>query len=201
MTGEEKLPIMGAPPLTHQEKMAAALAKNKALEHAYAAGFDPANPKKGLFGCNGCAACLPAAYFTPCACEMWRGGLVYRVLGAGLFKALLRRMPCYGRPFQAAKSEEEVTRARTVYIGSTINLETVHVWLVFMFFLAWPLQNLIVLGKDHVWDMTSLPTWVVLQVVLNVAPILVQRYNRARLYVSLGFASAPPDDMGCCCCC
>ncbi len=133
-------------------------------------------------------------YFTPRAFEKWREGLIYKCLGVKIFKLFIPETGTFAarrsnwRPIANAKTKEEGLRA---YEPKTRNYESQH----YSRMVYWPAVIGTCLYVSHCIPSPDpfhslFKTLGVLATIaatlIDVYPIMLQRYNRARIYNALG---------------
>ena len=121
------------------------------------------------------------SYFKPKSFERWDDGKIYRWLGVKHFKKILPTGGDYvarwigWRPIANASSKEEGLRD---YEKLTRSLELIHSVL-------FPLYTTSMIQDLTDGDLESAGWMLIKNLAVNVYPIMVQRYNRARIYNAL----------------
>jgi hypothetical protein len=129
---------------------------------------------------------LPSRYYDIKACE--NGGRIYEHLGVLFFKELVRRGPLsiFSRTLRLPK--DDTTAALRQLDQKMRGAEAIH---VFSFLAIWPFICYSVLRK---WS--SAAGWLLLfSLMVNGYPIMLQRYNRIRVYKLLteNYSGRTPD--------
>lgn len=130
--------------------------------------------------------CCSAWYRPACWERRPRGALLYRILGAGLLRQMLKASSCYPRPIAGTRRESpERERSLILTVALTVQYESSHrqsfVWHIVIALIVFTIMTVTIKDKP------LLPAWVLIGHLafnwfLNVLPILVQRLNRGRIF-------------------
>lgn len=121
---------------------------------------------------------LKDLYYRPKSFEKWKNGRIYELVGIRLFKQC---MPLGGKFFvrwfgwKLARKVKDRDKHLEWLLSFTKSAEAIHAW-IFLIFIASSIHNYR-LGKYH-----SVFVLMIINLFLNVYPIMTQRYNRLRLY-------------------
>lgn len=122
-------------------------------------------------------------YFKPRKAERWKDGLLYKFLGVHFFKKVVPTLGSYVsrlirfRPIAHASDRK---KALEEYEPATRIFESIHLGL------QATLYNFNLINAISEGDIDKTISWGALSLCFNIYPIMLQRYNRARIYNALG---------------
>jgi len=120
-------------------------------------------------------------YFSPKSFERWKNGRIYEIVGVGEYKKFLPTGGDYVarwigfKPISDASSTENGLR---FYERFTRICESIHT-------IALPIYTIPIILSFYCGDLKSATGILLLNLAINGYPIMVQRYNRTRIYNAL----------------
>lgn len=129
-------------------------------------------------------------YFKPRKFERWKDGLLYKLLGVHIFKKIV---PTCGEYINKLRGEHPIANAKTKEEGlknwerNTRGFETVHL-AVALGYLGYIGERLISGNR-----LAYVAGAIIVNVLFNFYPIMLQRYNRAKIYNALENQKINPE--------